>query len=647
MPDRPSSASPHGTVFISYAREDAAAAQRIAEALRSQGIEVWFDQDQLRGGDAWDQKIRRQIGECTLFLPVVSQHTEERGKGYFRLEWRLAVEQTHLLAEGIVFLAPVVVDETPEGGAVVPPEFLRVQWVRLPGALPTAQFVDHVKRLLDAPRRPRGAGPASGQASETRPNAKTVAVLAFANLSRDPENEYFSDGISEELLNLLAKIPGLGVAARTSAFFFKGKNVPIPEIARTLGVAHVVEGSVRRSGNRVRITAQLINAADGFHMWSETFDRELQDIFAVQDEIAGLIAQSLQLRLGQEIRSARQVDPEAYRLVLEGRHFWSQRTRAGFALAEDAFLRSLKISPDFAQAHAGLADVCAIRAIFASLGDGTPHSEEMVRSKVQADIALGLDPFLAETHGTLALNAFYLHRFKDADSHFARMFELNPSYAVGHLWHAHLFGARGRIDLALGAVERAIALDPLSFPSLAFRGMLLNYAKRDEEALAMITRAAAIVGGSFFGFESTRCAVLVSLGRMEEALEAARALLRDKAEVAVAGPRDEAIYALYRAGATDEASDEASRMLRTLPPDSTYRGTVLQALGRFDEALPHLANPPMVFLARLYFHPMWDHDRRDPRFQLLLGKLGCEAEYQVGRETLARMLRDRETTKMA
>src|ERR1035437_7920213 len=158
-------------VFLSYAREDTAAAQRIAEALRSHGVEVWFDQDELRGGDAWDQKIRRQINDCALFVPLISRHTQERNKGYFRLEWKLAVEQTHLMAEGTAYLAPVVMDETTESGAVVPPEFMRVQWTRLSGALPTSQFVEQIKRLLNAsvpsdvpaPPMPMRPAPAAAQ----------------------------------------------------------------------------------------------------------------------------------------------------------------------------------------------------------------------------------------------------------------------------------------------------------------------------------------------------------------------------------------------------------------------------------------------------------------------------------------------------
>jgi len=143
-----------GAVFLSYAREDTAAAQRIAEALRSHGVEVWFDQSELRGGDAWDQKIRKQVKECSLFVPVISSHTQDRHEGYFRLEWKLAVDRTHLMLDGVPFLAPVVIDDTPDSGAAVPGEFLRVQWTRLPGALPTPQFVEQVKRLLAAPPKP-------------------------------------------------------------------------------------------------------------------------------------------------------------------------------------------------------------------------------------------------------------------------------------------------------------------------------------------------------------------------------------------------------------------------------------------------------------------------------------------------------------
>ena len=170
-------------IFLSYAREDSAAAARIAEALRSQGVEVWFDQNELRGGDSWDQKIKTQIRQCALFLPIVSAHTQERGEGYFRREWRLAVERTHDMAEGVPFLAPVVIDDTPDSAAAVPDPFLRVQWTRLPGALPTPQFVEQVKRLLAAPRTPVGSGTASrsagGVGAEAAPLQRKPRVPAW------------------------------------------------------------------------------------------------------------------------------------------------------------------------------------------------------------------------------------------------------------------------------------------------------------------------------------------------------------------------------------------------------------------------------------------------------------------------------------
>jgi hypothetical protein len=250
-------------IFLSYARDDAAAARRIAEALRASGLLMWFDENELRGGDAWDSKIRRQINECVLFIALISSHTEARAKGYFRLEWKLAVEQTHLLAEGVPFIAPVVIDDTREAGAVVPAEFLKVQWTRLPGALPTPQFVEQIKRLLAAapvagmtvppvvarvsrpvspettgqetratpaaPRRlspaapigafaaiaigvgttfiatrkrPAAPPPATEKFSPAAPkaDAKSIAVLPFENLSPEPDSAFVADGIHDEVL---------------------------------------------------------------------------------------------------------------------------------------------------------------------------------------------------------------------------------------------------------------------------------------------------------------------------------------------------------------------------------------------------------------------------------------------------------------
>ena len=322
---------PSHAVFLSYASQDAEAAQKICEALRAAGIEVFLDQSELRGGDAWDQKIRREIHDCALFIPVISANTASRHEGYFRLEWDLADQRTHMIARSRVFVVPVCLDATTEVAADVPESFQRVQWTRLPGGETPPAFVERIqapavpgavaversvrvphRRLREpVPRHPggqsrccsrslpsssRGARRTSLLTSSGSPDTRTlrdaaprpprtptafnppphsIAVLPFVNLSGDKEQEYFSDGLTEELLNSLAEINELQVAARTSSFSFKGKDTDIGTIAHKLNVGAVLEGSVRRSAHTIRITAQLINAVTGFHLWSKTYDRDL------------------------------------------------------------------------------------------------------------------------------------------------------------------------------------------------------------------------------------------------------------------------------------------------------------------------------------------------------------------------------------
>ncbi len=313
--EKASSSTP--TVFVSYASQDAEAAQNVCQALRAAGIEVWFDQSELRGGDAWDQSIRKQIKTCALFIPVISRSTHDRDEGYFRLEWKLAVDRCHLMAADKAFLLPAVIDDTRDDDDRVPERFREVQWTRLPDGATPAAFVERVRRLLSgeltpgptktaatpaargsaAPTNPepvltswrskaallvpialvlvafgylvanrlvlpkRGAeigaaAPPTAQstpASAFKPPPHSIAVLPFVNMSGEKEQEYFSDGLTEELLNSLAAINGLQVAARTSAFSFKGKDTDIGTIARKLNVGAVLEGSVRRSANTVHI----------------------------------------------------------------------------------------------------------------------------------------------------------------------------------------------------------------------------------------------------------------------------------------------------------------------------------------------------------------------------------------------------------
>ena len=372
-------------VFLSYASQDAQAAQHLCNALRAAGVEVWFDQSELRGGDAWDASIRRQIKTCALFIPVISNNTHTRGEGYFRLEWKLAVDRSHLMASDLPFLLPVVVDDTTDNEDRVPDRFRELQWTRLPAGANTDAFVDRVRRLLSlAPTTPATATlrspptPASSTsvpstATSTRSTTlksrsfvpwiaggllilalgyfiadkfviqrhavsaaqaltavpaqaqavsdKSIAVLPFADMSEKKDQEYFSDGLAEELIEQLGKTPGLKVIARTSAFSFKGKSDDIATIASKLKVANVLEGSVRRFGNQLRVSTQLIRADSGQPLWSETFDREFKDVFKIQDEIATAVVTALKLTLtgGETAAGAHgTTNPEAYIAYLGG-----------------------------------------------------------------------------------------------------------------------------------------------------------------------------------------------------------------------------------------------------------------------------------------------------------------------------------------
>ena len=489
-------------IFLSYASQDVEAAKRICDALRAAGVEVWFDQSELVGGDAWDQKIRKQIKECALLIPIISAATQARTEGYFRLEWRLADQRTHLMAKGRPFLLPVVIDETREADAQVPDSFAEVQWTRLAGAEIPAAVVERVRRLLAGegatPARsglvaPGAASPAAAPATA----GNSVAVLAFTNLSNDAENEYFSDGISEELLNVLAKVPGLKVSARTSAFYFKGKNVPIPEIAQKLGVAYVVEGSVRKAGQRVRITAQLIKAADGFHIWSENFDRELRDIFAVQDEIAGLIAQNLQLKLETAARPAPTVNAEAYRLFLQGRAVVNREIPEDYAKAIQFLRESLALDDTAALTWSWLAMAYIMSAAqgMLAVADGFEPARAAARR------AISLDPQLPNGHSALGCVLFaYDWDWPGAERVLQAAAALAPGDATTVTFLAQVAMTVGRRESALALSRQALDLDPLNNLASYVYGKCLFMAGRLDDLVRLGEHMVGLNPTGFYGW---------------------------------------------------------------------------------------------------------------------------------------------------
>src|SRR6267142_567536 len=472
---------PSHAVFLSYASQDAEAAQRICEALRAAGIEVWFDQSELRGGDAWDTSIRKQIKTCALFLPVISHTTHDRDEGYFRLEWKLAVDRSHLMASNRPFLLPVVIDETRDDDERVPERFREVQWTRLPGGVTPEVFVERVRRLLSGePQQPTGTPSAASRvpaapstrkpvralwrskaallatitvfvlalgylvanrrvlskrgaevapATAFKPPPHSLAVLPFVNLSGDTSQDYFSDGLTEELLNSLAQINELQVAARTSSFSFK-EHPDIATVAHKLNVGAVLEGSVRRSANTIRISAQLINAVTGFHLWSKTYDRDIGDVLKLQTEIATAVAGALKVTLLGDVAAKVELggtrNPAAFDAYLRGaKASSSRRDTKDLPAAIAADTEAIRLDPHYALAFA------ARSIAFSAEEAETAAAMHEDYDKAQADArqALILAPDLAQAHLALAFISENTLNFTQANDEYERALALAPGNA--------------------------------------------------------------------------------------------------------------------------------------------------------------------------------------------------------------------------
>jgi TolB-like protein/tetratricopeptide (TPR) repeat protein len=311
----------------------------------------------------------------------------------------------------------------------------------------------------------------------------SIAVLPFVNMSNDKEQEYFSDGMSEELLNLLSKVPDLKVISRTSSFSFKGKNQDVRTIGGALGVANILEGSVRRSGNTIRITAQLIETKNGTHLWSETFDRQMNDVFAVQDEISKMIVNILKIKLLDKhitrITKRNTENPDAFEDYLKGRYNWNQRTDDGLRKAVGYFESAIKKDPNYAAAYSGLSDVYLTMFDY----DILSFEESTRKAKQAAQRALEIDKDLAEANNSLA--HIYLHdwHWREAEEGFKRALELDPGYVLAYHWYALCLTALGRSDEAVEQMKIARELDPLSVRISADLGMALLAAGKYDDAI--------------------------------------------------------------------------------------------------------------------------------------------------------------------
>ncbi|MFO7691501.1 MAG: winged helix-turn-helix domain-containing protein [Vicinamibacterales bacterium] len=482
-------------------------------------------------------------------------------------------------------------------------------------------FVAEVRQSSE----PADAGPFLRAVPERHP-ASAIAVLPFANLSADPDNEYFCDGLSEELTNGLTKVAGLRVVAHSSSFSFKGRDTDVREIGRQLGVGSVLEGSVRKAGDRLRISAQLIDTAGGFHVWCEQYDRTLEDIFALQDEISQSVLAALRVELVKAER-APVITPstasmEAYLLYLQGRSFWHRRFSGQLQKAMASFEQAIQKDPGFALAYSGLADSFSALGVWAFM----PPHDAFPRAMALARQALVLDAGLADAHASMALiHMFYDWDWTAAERALVRALALNPGSALVHLWAAHYLSIVGRFEEALAEALHAQALDPLSSGLNANVGWTFylagQYGRAIEELQKVLTRFPGNpMALLYLGFATA------AVGRP---LEAASFF---EASAATPGGMPWAAESVGWAAAVTGDLDRARRVLeasvaRSLTSYVPSSGIACIQLGLGDddglfEWLGRSVEERDALIPWIKFMPIFDRVRPDPRFQALLAQIG-------------------------
>jgi adenylate cyclase len=447
--------------------------------------------------------------------------------------------------------------------------------------------------------------------------APSVAVLPFVNLNRDGEGEFLSDGLTEELINALTRVPGLQVIARTSSFYFKGKTGDVREIGARLGVRTILEGSVRRNGDQLRVTAQLIKSADGCHLWSGRFEREMKDLFDMQDEIAGAIVEALRVQLSGPITTKDYVrDIDSYAQYLEGRFYYHQSTPAGFVKAVECFERALAKNGRMAPALAGLANCFAIVGPLA----GIPPDEALPKARAAAVEALGIDGMLPEAYVALGfIAAAFDYDWAGGEDHFRRALKVNSDHAMTHvLYAAMVLAPQGRLEEAERHTKRACELDPFSPVALGNLGMLFLMSKRLDEVIPACRRALDLDPGFPWAHRALGEAYMMK-ERYEEACDE---FLKIESPVVAAGYLG-CCYA--RSGREPDARNCLQELKEAGNPMLAYQIAVLNlGLGDRDTAFAHLAKAcerrcPGVHWLRL--DPIWDELRPDSRFSTILRKM--------------------------
>jgi TolB-like protein/Tfp pilus assembly protein PilF len=488
-------------------------------------------------------------------------------------------------------------------------------------ALPKGSYIP----AFEIPAAPRDAR----ELPQPQQHSKAIAVLPFVNLSSESENEYFSDGLTEEIIHALGKIREISVVARTSVFQFKGKAYDIRTLGEQLNVQTVLEGSVRKSGERLRITAQLINASDGYHLWSETYEREMKDIFSIQEEISNAIVSTLKQRLASQaelppVRRARE-NIEAYHLFLKGRFHSRKRTGEGINKAIDYFQRTIETDPYYAAAYAGLAESLTLLAM-----KGLAPSAVLPRARTAALQAIALDDHVPEAHVALGfVRSNYDSQWKEAERHYRQAIGEGGSNTEALHWYASDYLAPlGRMEEAMSAIQQAQILDPLSHLVNASLGFILIMRREFEQAVEHYLKCLEL-DINYYHFHTGLGRAYAQLGKLE------RALKHFQKGMMLSGnlPYVTAVLAhcLGLMGRRREAAELLAELVeqgkrRYIPSASV--AFVHLGLNQLDQALDWLekaCEERECTLAYLKIYPTYEPLHSQPRFQALLSKLGLDS----------------------
>jgi TolB-like protein/tetratricopeptide (TPR) repeat protein len=655
--DSPKAAGDHAVTpdaFISYASHDAAVATALVEALERAGITCWIAPRDVRAGALYADAIVRAISSAKTFVLVLSEssidssHVSkeiERASSkkrpiialridaapltpaleYFLSESQWVEAQAGNMLTAYAKLIDAIRGLAPTGTGAVPAERSAASAGAAQRGQPNSRFthiliaagIAVVVGYLVVDKFWPSAAPVTPAApAATSISEKTIAVLPFTDMSEKKDQEYFADGMAEELLDLLAKTPGLHVTARTSSFYFKGKQATVPEIARTLAVANILEGSVRKSGNHLRVTTQLIRADKGEHLWSETYDREQEDVFKIQDDIARAVVDKLRLTLlgGEVPRSdTAVVNPQVYNLYLQGRYLVTSDTAEDLVKANECYQKALQLDPGYAPAWTGVAHV-ALRQVANAYA---PVADTIALADTAAQKAVQLDPTYADGFVELGRSRLMSNfDWTGAREAFEHALRLDPSNSNAQFSLAHLTLSTGSMDDGLHRFQQLLLRDPLNLLERRYIARVLYYAGRLDEAEATV-HVVLQVNPSFPAAHYELGRILLARGQVPQAV---REFESEKSSWTLLG-----LPLGYRAqGRTADANAGLQKMVDNSAGSEfqvaeayAYFGNVDQAFAWLDRAVA-LRDPGIQWLRG---DPLLRNLTRDPRYTALLRRL--------------------------